>query len=179
MRSTSRRVAASGPWLWMTKSASGIFSSSGICAAMRRRASASSSAREGALGSLRHAVHITGHAQLDGRGDENDSVEALSPAGRGALPVGLKDERRLDHDHGVGVFRENVVGPLLLRRDDGRMHDLVQLGEAVLPEGEVGQKTAVKRAVGADHFRPEVPDDFVVDGVARETSTRGRWCPPG
>ncbi len=116
-------------------------------------------------GKLREAVDITCDAQVDGRSNENNFVEAAAPAGCRTLPVGFEDKSRLDDSDGMRIFRKNSVGPLLLGSDDRGMDDMVQLGEPIVAKSEISEQGTVERAVSANDTWTEVLDDSIEDGL--------------
>src|SRR5208337_4329584 len=78
----------------------------------------------------------------------------------------FKDERRLYDGNGGGILREDLVHPLLLGGDHGRVNDGVEVVEAAALEGEFGEADAIEAAIGAYDFRAECADDLGVDKVA-------------
>jgi hypothetical protein len=94
----------------------------------------------GRPGELRKAINVTRDAELSGGGNEDDFVETMPPAGYSALLIGFENKSRFNDGDCMGIFRENIVGPLLLCFDDRRMHDAIQLEQAVLAKSEIGEE---------------------------------------
>src|SRR5277367_128954 len=115
----------------------------------------------------RHAGNVAGDLELVRRGDQNDAVEALTPAGGASLRIDFENQSRFDHGDGVGVLRKDALGPLLLCGDDRGVDDAIELEQATMAEGKIGEAMAIEGSVGADDLGPEVLDDGAVDGLAR------------
>ena len=91
-----------------------------------------------------------------GCGDHNDAIDPSPPVGKHALFLAsgegvahhLKDQRRLDHGHGRGIAREDLVHPPPLGFNGGRVDDGVQLLQAAFAEGQLSEAGAVEAAIG-------------------------------
>jgi hypothetical protein len=68
--------------------------------------------------------------------------------GRSGVADDFKDQRRFEDGDGGVVASEDFVHPAALRLDHGRMHDGVQLLQAALTKGEIGEAGAVEATVG-------------------------------
>src|ERR1700691_2373558 len=59
-----------------------------------------------------------------------------------------------------------MLRPLLLSRDDRRMHNAIEIGEAILAKGKISKETALKAAVSIQNLRTEVPHDGLINLLA-------------
>ncbi len=122
----------------------------------------------------RDAGGVAGDLECIGRGNDNDAIDAAAPAGQSALAFAagagiahhFKDQRRLDDGNSPGIARKDLVHPLVLGLDHGRMDDGVQLLQAAFAKGKLGQAGAVELAVGVDHLRAKMLDDCRIDRLA-------------
>jgi len=98
------------------------------------------------------AGDVARDAEAFGRGDDDDAVHAASPVGQQVavftacmgVALHLKDERGDDDGDGGGVVREELVGPLALRFNDGGVDDGVQLLQAAFRERDFSKPAAVE-----------------------------------
>ena len=75
-----------------------------------------------------------GDLQFVGCGDHDDPVHASPPIGQyrllfatgAGVAFDFKDQRRLDHGHGIGIAGENLLHPAPLGAEHCRMHNRVQ-----------------------------------------------------
>ncbi len=100
------------------------------------------------------------------RGDEDELVKPATPAGSGAPLVRLKDEGRLDDCDSGGIVSRKLAQPGLLRGDNRRVDELIELSKAALLKCEAGKMLAVEAVAGGESGRSEVGQDCFKDRLA-------------
>ncbi len=117
---------------------------------------------------------IAGNLDVIGSGEDDDVVEAITPVGKDAcrlaagagIALHFEDQGRFNDGDSGGIAGEYLIGPALLRGDDGRMDDGVQIVEPVFFECQLCETGAIQAAIRADYLGPEDANDLVIDGVA-------------
>ena len=111
----------------------------------------------------------TGHALVFSARDDDEPIEAF---GR----TGLEQQCRFDDRNRVRILHADGVHPFVLAANDDGMHDAVELVDAggafalvfaSGPKRRFGQFGAIDAAVWVENLAAEMPDYFVVNGLAR------------
>jgi len=124
---------------------------------------------------LTQTACIALNLDLVGRSDNHDAVDAPPPvrknafalAARTRIPFHFEYQSGLDDGHSMRIAGKNLIHPLLLGGDHGRVNDGVQFLQATAPEGQCGELAAIQLAEGRNYGWPESSHNLCINPLAR------------